>query len=607
MLTLRVIHPGRGEQPHTFDSCDVTLGRSPDCDVTLDDPYLSSRHVRIQVGVVVSDLGSKNGVWVDGSRVEGPTVVTGKSLHLGSHRSDRPYVDVSLEGWLGDGGGALLEMTEERDRLLRRCEELEGMKAGLLQELQGLRNSLEAAGNRSPSEPGGTRALVEDQTLMLGGDLDLGAPSSDGSGQGVDGDSGLAGTAIEPVPANIPEDDDSRLDLNADGDVPTLIGGAAFGDAGFASPDPKESEVQPGSEESEGNPGGPSPGLPDFAAFFGGADGGAQAPAGAVAGPSGDGSPPGGTPQEGGEGALGTPTEAKDSPPSFTQFFGSKPSGNGGSKPLGNGGAKPLGNGGAPTPQGADSDRTQPATPIPSPVPGPSSAPGGSVPEASLSAEEIYMRALRGEGAPGSSGHSGVPSPSPPAIPEVPGDGGAALPGSNFNSSSPIPRNAGGEAASPRVDLGPHLARALSGGAMTEQALDSGSAEDLLALGALELATDLEGWIDGVAQGVGPGEERPPRGRPSISPTFELLDRLATRPGDPQRRKELVDGFQRLGRRARETALAYRQAGVELCREVRRDPGGPLTRSEGGTAWDDVRRKLDGYASDALGGGTRAE
>jgi len=63
---------------HEFDlSLGVTtIGRAPDCHVTLDDPLVSRRHARIIRGadrVVIEDMGSRNGVLVNGTPVRGLT------------------------------------------------------------------------------------------------------------------------------------------------------------------------------------------------------------------------------------------------------------------------------------------------------------------------------------------------------------------------------------------------------------------------------------------------------------------------------------------------------------------------------------------------------
>jgi pSer/pThr/pTyr-binding forkhead associated (FHA) protein len=54
----------------------VVLGRSVDADVLLEDPYASDFHMRLVAqddGMVLHDLGSTNGTYVNGRRVTAPT------------------------------------------------------------------------------------------------------------------------------------------------------------------------------------------------------------------------------------------------------------------------------------------------------------------------------------------------------------------------------------------------------------------------------------------------------------------------------------------------------------------------------------------------------
>src|SRR5262245_1046046 len=53
----------------------TVFGRSTSCEIVLDDPLVSRRHAMITVStneVVLEDLGSVNGVYVNGAKVEGP-------------------------------------------------------------------------------------------------------------------------------------------------------------------------------------------------------------------------------------------------------------------------------------------------------------------------------------------------------------------------------------------------------------------------------------------------------------------------------------------------------------------------------------------------------
>jgi len=59
----------------------LIVGRSPEADIVLDDPYASDFHLRIgmQAGEIrLQDLGSTNGTFVNGEQVQSP-----RGLHIG--------------------------------------------------------------------------------------------------------------------------------------------------------------------------------------------------------------------------------------------------------------------------------------------------------------------------------------------------------------------------------------------------------------------------------------------------------------------------------------------------------------------------------------------
>lgn len=65
----------------------VTLGRLPECTVSLNDPNVSRRHAEIRPGseLTIVDLGSTNGTKVNGLRIDGERVlVDGDIISLGS-------------------------------------------------------------------------------------------------------------------------------------------------------------------------------------------------------------------------------------------------------------------------------------------------------------------------------------------------------------------------------------------------------------------------------------------------------------------------------------------------------------------------------------------
>lgn len=65
----------------------TVMGRSDEADVLLDDPYASEFHMRLlaqENGLVLHDLGSTNGTYVNGRRVTAPTTLRrGDSVQVG--------------------------------------------------------------------------------------------------------------------------------------------------------------------------------------------------------------------------------------------------------------------------------------------------------------------------------------------------------------------------------------------------------------------------------------------------------------------------------------------------------------------------------------------
>ena len=64
----------------------VVLGRGSEADIKVDDSGVSRKHVELRVtpsGVILTDLGSTNGTFVEGHRVDAATLVDGNQIVIG--------------------------------------------------------------------------------------------------------------------------------------------------------------------------------------------------------------------------------------------------------------------------------------------------------------------------------------------------------------------------------------------------------------------------------------------------------------------------------------------------------------------------------------------
>ncbi|HZK06130.1 MAG TPA: DUF3662 and FHA domain-containing protein [Actinomycetaceae bacterium] len=67
----------------------TVIGRGSEADIVVDDAGVSRRHLELKVtdqGVVARDLGSTNGLYVEGHKVEAATLVDGNTLTIGRTR-----------------------------------------------------------------------------------------------------------------------------------------------------------------------------------------------------------------------------------------------------------------------------------------------------------------------------------------------------------------------------------------------------------------------------------------------------------------------------------------------------------------------------------------
>ena len=79
---------GRAGEVFSLDAAEITIGRSPDCGIFLDDVTVSRRHavLRRQDGFWIEDQGSLNGTFLNRKRIESAQLEDGDEVQVGKYR-----------------------------------------------------------------------------------------------------------------------------------------------------------------------------------------------------------------------------------------------------------------------------------------------------------------------------------------------------------------------------------------------------------------------------------------------------------------------------------------------------------------------------------------
>ncbi len=78
--------PSGVEKAYPMRAITVTIGRSDQCDIAVKDTSMSGRHAeisKINGEIRVKDMGSANGIWLNGERVDDVELFDGDVLRLG--------------------------------------------------------------------------------------------------------------------------------------------------------------------------------------------------------------------------------------------------------------------------------------------------------------------------------------------------------------------------------------------------------------------------------------------------------------------------------------------------------------------------------------------
>jgi hypothetical protein len=80
---------GRAGEQFPLERTQTTIGRTPDCDIFLDDVTVSRRHAIVAKGagtITIEDLGSLNGTFLNRHRIEQADLENGDELQIGKYR-----------------------------------------------------------------------------------------------------------------------------------------------------------------------------------------------------------------------------------------------------------------------------------------------------------------------------------------------------------------------------------------------------------------------------------------------------------------------------------------------------------------------------------------
>lgn len=86
---LTLILPDGSEQVFELGKASITLGRATTNDIILGDSHISRTHARVEASLEackITDLGSSNGTWVNGARVESAALKPGDTVMIGADR-----------------------------------------------------------------------------------------------------------------------------------------------------------------------------------------------------------------------------------------------------------------------------------------------------------------------------------------------------------------------------------------------------------------------------------------------------------------------------------------------------------------------------------------
>jgi pSer/pThr/pTyr-binding forkhead associated (FHA) protein len=133
ILRVRLSLKGRPLKTYVFSKAPVVIGRSPDCDVFLDNPGVSREHLRIERtpdgSFEAIDLGSANGTLLNSRPLKRAYITQDDVVQIGKFTlwigidTDRRAEETSNRAPMGREEGTTVLSTEELERMVTKAKE----------------------------------------------------------------------------------------------------------------------------------------------------------------------------------------------------------------------------------------------------------------------------------------------------------------------------------------------------------------------------------------------------------------------------------------------------------------------------------------------------
>jgi hypothetical protein len=135
---------------------DFVIGRSPDCQLAVDDPLVSRRHAVLEVRgatVTAKDLGSRNGVLVNGQKIAGDRPLSnGDKVKIGAQ-------ELTLR-WVDEGAARRRATVDASRRVTQTLGNLD---------LEAIRESVDSKGPETAKELASEVSKIAGSLRLLGG------------------------------------------------------------------------------------------------------------------------------------------------------------------------------------------------------------------------------------------------------------------------------------------------------------------------------------------------------------------------------------------------------------------------------------------------------